>query len=126
MSLTKLVDPSAVIFDLDGVLLESEQVWSAAKREVSLERGGGWTMAAEQDMLGMSSAEWSLYMRDVLALPMEPPEISESVAGRVGSHYRELLPLIEGADSAVRMLADRRALGSPHRRIGRRSISCST
>jgi HAD superfamily hydrolase (TIGR01509 family) len=93
------------------VLLESEQVWSAAKREVSLERGGAWTAAAEQEMLGMSSNEWSLYMRDELELALTPPEISELVAERVGAHYRERLPLIAGADAAVRMLGERLTLG---------------
>jgi HAD superfamily hydrolase (TIGR01509 family) len=111
LSLTKLKDASAIIFDLDGVLLESEQVWSAAKRELSLEHGGNWTEAAEQDMLGMSSREWSCYMRDELALAMEPAQISESVAELVASHYRESLPLIAGADSAVRALADDYPLG---------------
>jgi HAD superfamily hydrolase (TIGR01509 family) len=102
---------SAVIFDLDGVLLESEQVWSAAKRELTLERGGVWTREAEQDMLGMSSSEWSRYMRDELAVPLEPSAISASVAERVAACYRESLPLIAGADSAVRALADRYPLG---------------
>jgi HAD superfamily hydrolase (TIGR01509 family) len=104
-------DVSAIIFDLDGVLLESEQVWSAVKRELSLERGGVWTPAAEHDMLGMSSVEWSRYMHDELAVPLEPSEISASVVELVAARYRERLPLISGADLAVRTLADRRPLG---------------
>jgi beta-phosphoglucomutase-like phosphatase (HAD superfamily) len=107
----KLRDVSAVIFDLDGVLLESEQVWSAAKRELSLERGGGWTPAAEQDMLGMSSTEWSRYMHEELAVPLDPPEISAAVLELVASRYCESLPLIAGADLAVRTLAGRYPLG---------------
>lgn len=105
------MDVSAVVFDLDGVLLESEQVWTAVKRELSLERGGVWTPAAEQDMLGMSSTEWSRYMHDELALPLEPTEISAAVAQRVACRYRESLPLIAGADLAVRALAERYPLG---------------
>ncbi len=104
-------DASAVIFDLDGVLLESEQVWSAAKRELTLERGGVWRPEAEHEMLGMSSHEWSRYMREKLALPLEPSEISASVADLVATHYREGLPMIAGADLAVRTLADRWPLG---------------
>ena len=109
--LGKLQDVTAVIFDLDGVLLESEQVWSAAKRELSLERGGIWTPVAEHEMLGMSSPEWSRYLREELTVPLEPAEISASVAELVASHYRTALPLIAGADSAVRALADRWPLG---------------
>jgi HAD superfamily hydrolase (TIGR01509 family) len=111
VSLGKLQDASAIIFDLDGVLLESEQVWSAAKRGLSLERGGIWTTAAEHEMLGMSSPEWSCYMRDELALPLAVAQISASVAELVASHYRESLPLIAGADAAVRGLAGRYPLG---------------
>jgi HAD superfamily hydrolase (TIGR01509 family) len=107
----KLQAVSAVIFDLDGVLLESEQVWSAAKRELSLEHRGIWTDGAERDMLGMSSGEWSLYMREELHVPLEAGEISTSVAELVASRYRSDLPLITGADSAVRALAERHPLG---------------
>jgi HAD superfamily hydrolase (TIGR01509 family) len=102
---------SAVIFDLDGVLLESEQVWSAAKRQLTLERGGVWSRAAERDMLGMSSTEWSRYMHEQLRVPMEPSEISAAVVELVASRYREELPLIDGADGAVRALAARLPLG---------------
>jgi HAD superfamily hydrolase (TIGR01509 family) len=107
----KLRAVSAVIFDLDGVLLESEQVWSAAKRELSLEHGGVWTGGAERDMLGMSSSEWSRYMREELRVHLQASEISASVAELVASRYRRDLPLIAGADSAVRALADRHPLG---------------
>jgi HAD superfamily hydrolase (TIGR01509 family) len=102
---------SAVIFDLDGVLLESEQVWSAAKRELTLEHGGVWSEAAEREMLGMSSIEWSRYMRDQLRVPMEQSEISAAVVELVAKRYRKELPLIDGADAAVRALAARFPLG---------------
>jgi HAD superfamily hydrolase (TIGR01509 family) len=102
---------SAVIFDLDGVLLESEQVWSAAKRELTLEHGGVWSEAAEHDMLGMSSTEWSRYMRDQLRVAIEASEISAAVVQLVAKRYREKLPLIDGADAAVRALAARFPLG---------------
>jgi HAD superfamily hydrolase (TIGR01509 family) len=107
----KLKDVRAVIFDLDGVLLESEQVWSAVKHELTLEVGGVWTPGAEQDMLGMSSTEWSRYMHEELAMPLEPAEISATVAERVARRYRESLPVIAGADLAVRALAERYPLG---------------
>ena len=102
---------SAVIFDLDGVLLESEQVWSAAKRELTIERGGVWSETAEREMLGMSSTEWSRYMRDQLRVPMQPSEISAAVVELVASRYREELPLIDEADAAVRALGARFRLG---------------
>lgn len=102
---------STVVFDLDGTLIESEQVWSVVKRELSLERGGRWSEAAETDMLGMSSPEWTRYMRDELGLAMEPSEISDAVAQLLAERYRAELPLIPGADEAVRALSGRFSLG---------------
>jgi beta-phosphoglucomutase-like phosphatase (HAD superfamily) len=101
----------AVIFDLDGLLLESEQVWNAAKEELTRERGGRWTAAAERAMLGMSSPEWSRYMHDELAVPLEPPVISGEVVRLVMQRYRRELPLLDGANEAVSRLAERWRLG---------------
>jgi HAD superfamily hydrolase (TIGR01509 family) len=103
--------PDAVIFDLDGLLLESEQVWSAAKRDLTEQRGGTWTDVAEHEMIGMSSTEWSRYMHDALSVPVEPAAISTEVVALLTDRYRRELPLIDGADEAVRALADRWRLG---------------
>ena len=67
----QMADVEAVIFDLDGLLLESEQVWDEAKRRLVSERGGRWTPEATQTMLGMSSTEWAVYMRDGLGVPLD-------------------------------------------------------
>ncbi len=101
----------AVVFDLDGVLLESEQVWSAAKRELTERERGHWSHAAERDMLGMSSVEWSRYMHDELGVQLHPEQISNAVAELLEARYRSSLPLIPGADTAVRRLARRWRLG---------------
>jgi HAD superfamily hydrolase (TIGR01509 family) len=101
----------AVVFDLDGLLLESEQEWSAAKRQLTSERGGTWSEAAETEMLGMSSTEWSRYMRDELGLPLDPEEISAEVVRTLERRYRRQLPLLPGADEAARRIGARWPLG---------------
>jgi HAD superfamily hydrolase (TIGR01509 family) len=101
----------AVIFDLDGVLVESEQVWAEAKREVTVKLGGTWTDAAVQDMLGMSSHEWSHYMSEQLGIALAPAAISQQVVADVEARYRANLPVIEGADQAVHRLAAHWQLG---------------
>jgi beta-phosphoglucomutase-like phosphatase (HAD superfamily) len=101
----------AVVFDLDGVLLDSEQVWNSAKEELVRERGGRWADRAPRDMMGMSSLEWSRYMRDELGLDMEPDAISDEVVARLERTYRERLPMLEGAAEAVRRVAARWPLG---------------
>jgi HAD superfamily hydrolase (TIGR01509 family) len=102
---------AAVIFDLDGVLLDSESVWVEVKKEFTEESGGHWKESARWDMLGMSSTEWSRYMHDELGVPVPPERISSEVADRLAQRYREQLPLLPGAVEAVRSLARRWPLG---------------
>jgi len=102
---------AAVVFDLDGVLIDSEQVWARAREELARERGGRYSAQAELDMMGMSSLEWSRYMHDVVGLPEPPEEISAEVVRRLEAIYREELPLVEGAVEAVRRTAERWPLG---------------
>jgi HAD superfamily hydrolase (TIGR01509 family) len=101
----------AVVFDLDGVLLDSEQVWDAAREQLVRDRGGRWHERAQQDMMGMSSREWSAYMHERLGLAESPDEINAEVVQRLDAIYRERLPLIDGAVEAVRRLAARWPLG---------------
>jgi HAD superfamily hydrolase (TIGR01509 family) len=98
-------DVAAVIFDLDGVLIDSESVWEEVKKAFTEESGGRWHERAQWDMLGMSSIEWSHYMHDQLGVPVAPEQISAQVADRVAERYRENLPLLPGAVEAVRSLA---------------------
>jgi HAD superfamily hydrolase (TIGR01509 family) len=101
----------AVIFDLDGVLVDSEQVWDAARRRLTEDSGGRWSESATQDMMGMSSTEWSRYMHEELGVRMPPEEISAAVVRRIEGLYREHLPLISGAREAVERVASRWPLG---------------
>jgi HAD superfamily hydrolase (TIGR01509 family) len=101
----------AVVFDLDGVLLHSEELWDEARKRLVAETGGTWRDGATEEMLGMSSLEWSRYVRDRLGVPLDPDEISRRVAAEVGDLYRNELPLIDGATDAVHRLADRWPLG---------------
>jgi HAD superfamily hydrolase (TIGR01509 family) len=103
--------PDAVIFDLDGLLLESEQVWNASKQRLTQERGGTWKSDAEHAMLGMSSPEWSRYMQEELHVPLAPEEISDGVVRLLAESYERELPLLPGADDAVRRIARRWPLG---------------
>jgi HAD superfamily hydrolase (TIGR01509 family) len=103
--------PAAVIFDLDGVLMDSEQRWNGAKETLVRETGGRWRDEAPTVMMGMSSVEWSAYLRDALGVPMDVDEISREVVRRMEHGYRRELPLLPGASDAVRALAARWPLG---------------
>jgi HAD superfamily hydrolase (TIGR01509 family) len=95
----------AVVFDLDGVIVDSEHVWDEAREGLAKERGGRWHENAQRDMMGMSSVEWSRYMHDVIGLRERPEEINAEVVRRLEATYREELPVIPGAPEAVERLA---------------------
>jgi HAD superfamily hydrolase (TIGR01509 family) len=95
----------AVVFDLDGVLVDSEHVWDEVREELARERGGRWHDRAQADMMGMSSPEWSRYMHDVIGLDESPEEIDTEVVRRLLARYAIELPLIEGAVEVVERLA---------------------
>jgi HAD superfamily hydrolase (TIGR01509 family) len=97
----------AVVFDLDGVLIDSEATWSAVRREYVERHGGRWLAGAQRDMMGMSSPEWSRYVRDRLVVVRPPAMIADEVAALVAARYRERVPLIPGAVEAVTALAAR-------------------
>jgi len=102
---------AAVVFDLDGVLVDSEQLWDEIREDLARERGGRWHDRAQADMMGMSSPEWSRYMHDVIGLSESPDEINAEVVRRLLVRYGKSLPLIDGAVEAVERLAARWPLG---------------
>jgi HAD superfamily hydrolase (TIGR01509 family) len=101
----------AVVFDLDGLLLDTEQVWDEVREALTRERGGRWHDGAQADMMGMSSTEWSRYMHEELDLREEPEELNRLVVERMLERYRERLPLVDGAVEAVKRIGERWPLG---------------
>jgi HAD superfamily hydrolase (TIGR01509 family) len=97
----------AVVFDLDGLLIETEEIWDEVRESLARERGGRWSPSAQRDMMGMSSAEWSVYMSDEVGLAESPEEINDLVVERMAERYRDELPLLPGAVEAVERMAER-------------------
>jgi len=103
--------PAALVFDLDGVILDSEPRWNEAREALVREAGGRWDDGATRAMMGMSSPEWSTYLHDTLGVPMDSASIVRDVVRRMEQGYRRELPLLPGAGDAVRALAARWPLG---------------
>ena len=101
----------AVVFDLDGVLIQSEEVWDEVREAYVRERGGRYDPEIQRALMGMSSTEWSRYLHEVAGVPDAPDEINAEVVARMLAAYRDHLPLIDGAVDAVRRLAERYPLG---------------
>jgi HAD superfamily hydrolase (TIGR01509 family) len=102
---------AAIVFDLDNVLIDSEELWAEAREGISRENGGRWRDTAQQEMMGMSSPEWSRWLHEELGVEMEPDEISGAVVERLQVVYREHLSLMPGAREAVERVAARWPLG---------------
>ena len=100
-----------VVFDLDGLLVDSEQVWDDVREALAHERGGSWHPGAQRDMMGMSSPEWSRYMHERIGLVESPDEINKIVVERMLERYRAGPPWIPGALEAVRRMAGSFTLG---------------
>jgi len=100
----------AVVFDMDGVIVDSEQVWEDVRKELVADWGGRDTPGAQRAMMGMSSPEWSRYMHEELGLPQTPEEISDEVVRRMLRRYHAELPLVESALDVIRELAKRTRL----------------
>ena len=99
---------AAVVFDLDGVIVDSEQVWDEVREAYTEESGGHYGPNAARDMMGMSSLEWSRYMAEKLGVPGTPEQINAAVVERMLERYGERPPLIPGAAEVVRTVASRR------------------
>ena len=101
----------AVVFDMDGVLVDTERDWDASRREVAAASGGRWHADATTDMIGMSAPEWSRYMHDELGVDAEPEEINRRVVARMLERVGSGPPLLPGAPAAVESLAAHWPLG---------------
>jgi Haloacid dehalogenase-like hydrolase len=110
----------AVVFDLDGVLIDSEPLWERVRREVVAEYGGHWRPEAEGRLMGMSTAEWTRCLSEDLGADRSPGQVADLVIERMAQCYARQVPLLPGA-AAVRRLAERWPLGlassSPRRLI---------
>ena len=101
----------AVVFDLDGVLIDSEPVWEEVRRQVVADYGGHWDPDTQNRLMGMSTGEWSRYLSSGLGVRLPPEEVAQVVIGAMAARYCEHLPLMPGAVDAVRRMASRFTLG---------------
>ncbi|WP_430780325.1 HAD family hydrolase [Actinoplanes sp. G11-F43] len=109
----------AVVFDLDGVIIDTEEVWEEVRRDYVAEHGREFLPDSQDRMMGMSTGEWSSHLADEVGVPRTAEQVAADVLGRMAERYRADLPLIPGSVETVRALGARYrlALASSSARI---------
>ncbi|HEY6313096.1 MAG TPA: HAD family phosphatase [Streptosporangiaceae bacterium] len=97
----------AVVFDLDGVLVDSEPVWEQVRRGLVAERGGHWAPDAQRRLMGMSTPEWAAYLSEDLGVGLPPDQVATVVVDRMAARYAQHVPFMDGAVDAVHRIAAR-------------------
>jgi HAD superfamily hydrolase (TIGR01509 family) len=97
--------PAAVLFDMDGTLVDSEKLWTIAMEDYAASRGRTLSTAARESMVGSNmNRSMRLLLADI-GEPAGEAEIAAAakwVAARVEQLFRQRLPWRPGAPEALR------------------------
>ncbi|MGF0315733.1 HAD family hydrolase [Nocardia fluminea] len=102
---------AAVVFDMDGVLIDSEPIWEQVRHEYVVLKGGRWQPDSQKKMMGMSTPEWSAYLADELGVAEPADDVAAAVIDLMADKYAHHVPLLPGAVEAVRRCAGSWKLG---------------
>ena len=98
--------PAAVVFDMDGILIETEPIWDKVRRGMAAEDGLSWPESSTSIMMGLSTREWADHMTDVIGIPGTWEEVARRTIDGVAAQYASGgLPVLPGAVEAVRRMA---------------------
>lgn len=106
-----MTDMTAVVFDMDGTLTDTEHIWDVVRRQLAASEGLSWPEEATTAMMGMSTQQWSTYLSEVVGLSGTPQEAAERTIDGMQVAYRSGIELLPGAREAVRRMAGHWQLG---------------
>jgi len=94
----------AVLFDMDGTLIDSEPYWMESEQALAAKHNGSWTEKDGLDVVGMSLDKSSELLRDRANIPMEPTEIVDHLTEEVQKKLSLVIPWRPGARELLRDL----------------------
>jgi HAD superfamily hydrolase (TIGR01509 family) len=101
----------AVVFDMDGLLVDSEPLWQNARVEAFEPGELRWTDADQERVMGQSTRGWALMIADKLDHKYSLEEIIDQVIGQMVEYYHQRVPLLPGAREVIELLKGRYRLG---------------
>ncbi len=103
---------TSVIFDLDGLLVDSEPMWTRAISEIVNRCGLDWTHADKLALMGTGTATWADYISKKLDRRMSNEEVIEEVLSRMVRYYHTgEVSLMPGAQEALEHCSENFSVG---------------
>ena len=94
-----------IVFDMDGILVDTEKYWQQARIAFAESIGKPWTVDDQRNLMGSSTLEWAAYMKRQLEIETSLDDIIHEIKGRLLPYYEANLPIMPGAVAAVQLTA---------------------
>ena len=89
--------PAAVLWDMDGTLVDTEPYWIAAELELAERHGGRWTREDALQLVGFDLLAAGRHIREHMGIDLTPEQIVDELLDGVVARVRARVPWRPGA-----------------------------